>query len=149
MKKTQKQAFAIGAGVAAIAAAAVGTYYLTGKHAKNRKKLAKWAGNMQTDIAKEIGKASKVTKSNYNKIVDQVAKNYKGIKSVSAPELNSLVSDLKKHWDVINKEVSAASASVQKIVPKTIKSVAKKVKVKTAKKKVTKTVKKVAKKTRR
>lgn len=146
MKKTQKRALAVGAGVAAIAAAAVGTYFLTGKHAKNRKKLAKWAGQMQADVAKEVSKASKVTRANYNKVVDQVAKNYKGIKSVSAPELNALVSDLKKHWDVINSEVSAASASVKKIVPKAVKSVAKKVKVSSAKKKV---AKKASKKSRR
>lgn len=138
MKKAQKQALAVGAGVAAIAAAAVGTYFLTGKHAKNRKKIAKWAGDMQADVAKEIGKASKVTKAGYNKIVDQVAKNYKDLKAVSAPELNSLVSDLKKHWDVINAEVSAARSSVKKIVPKTMKSVSKKVKVNGTKKKAAK-----------
>ncbi len=134
MKKSQKQAIAVGAGVAAIAAAVTATYFLTGKHAKNRKKLAKWAKDMQSDVVKEIGKASNVTKATYNKAVDQVAKQYKNLKTVDAPELAQLVAELKAHWDVINEEIQSAGKSVKKVVPKAVKSVSKKVKVATAKK---------------
>lgn len=135
MKKAQKQAIAVGAGLAAVAAAAVGAYYLTGKNAGNRKKIAKWAKDMQKDVANELGKAAKITKTSYNKIVDQVAKRYEDVKSVSAPELGALALDLKRHWDVINAEMSAAGQNIRRVVPKTVKSVSKTVRVKQAAKK--------------
>lgn len=129
MKRTQKQAIAVGAGLAAVAAAAVGAYYLTGKNAGNRKKIAKWAKDMQKEVAEEVSNAAKVTKSSYNKIVDQVAKRYEDVKSVSAPELGALALDLKRHWDVINAEMSAAGQNIRKVVPKTVRSVSKTVRV--------------------
>ncbi len=80
MKKSQKQAIAIGAGVAALAAAATGVYFMTGKNAKNRKKVAKWMGDMQKDVVQELNKAGKASQAVYNKTVDTVAKNYAGLK---------------------------------------------------------------------
>lgn len=142
MKKTQKQAIAVGAGLAAVAAAAAGVYMLTGKNAKNRKKLAKWATDMQKDVIKELNKAGKHTKASYQKVVDNVAKNYKGLKNVSATELAQVAAELKTHWDTISSEVSKAST----VVKKAAKKVAKKV---PAKKVVKKATKKVAKKARR
>ncbi len=147
MKKSQKKAVAVGAGVAAIAAAAVGTYFLTGKNAKNRKKVAKWAKDMQKDVAREISKAGKVTKAGYSAVVDQVAEKYEGVKNISTNELGELALDMKKHWDVINNEISSAGKQVRRVIPKTVKSVAKKVKVNgSAKKTAKKATKKVAKK---
>jgi HPt (histidine-containing phosphotransfer) domain-containing protein len=137
MKKTQKRVIAAGAGLAAVAAAAAGVYLLTGKNAKNRKKLAKWAGDMQNDVVKELNKAGKHTKANYQQIVDKVAKNYKNLKNVSAPELAQVASELKSHWDIISNEVGKASAVVKQVVP-----TAKKTVKKTAKKAVKKAVKK-------
>lgn len=142
MKSSQKKAIAVGAGLAAVAAAAAGVYFFTGKNAKNRKKVAKWATDMQEDVIRELNKAKKHTKASYDKVVDQVSKNYKGLKNVSAPELTSLAKELKTHWDIINAEVNSAAKSVRKVVPKAVKSVAKKVKVSTVKK----SAKKVAKK---
>jgi uncharacterized protein YpuA (DUF1002 family) len=118
MKKNQKQALEIGAGLAAVAAVAAGVYMMTGKNAKNRKKVAKWVGNLQTDVVRELDKAGNVTKATYNKVVDATAKNYKGLKDVSAVELASVAADLKSNWDRINAELSNASQSVRRVVPK-------------------------------
>ncbi|HMQ01919.1 MAG TPA: hypothetical protein PKD79_02515 [Candidatus Doudnabacteria bacterium] len=123
------KAVAVGAGVAAVAAAATAAYFLTGKHAGNRKKLAKWAKDMQTEVAKELKKTGRATKANYNKAVDQVAKNYKRLKKASAPELAELSAELKSHWDIINREVVAAAKGVKRVIPKATKSVSRKVKV--------------------
>lgn len=127
MKKSQKQALAVGAGLAAIAAAATGVYMMTGKNAKNRKKVAKWVGDVQDDVVKQLNKAGKVSKQTYNKVVDTAVKNYKGMKNVSAAELALVASDLKSSWDAISKEVTAASKTVRKVVPKAAKNIAKKV----------------------
>ena len=87
-KKTNNngKALAVGAGIAAIAAAAAGVYMMTGKHAKNRKKVAKWATDLQEDVILDLNKAGKATKATYNQIIDAAAANYKGWKNVSAAE---------------------------------------------------------------
>nr|MDQ3018641.1 hypothetical protein [bacterium] len=66
MKKSQKQALAVGAGLAGLAAAATGVYFMTGKHAKNRKKVSKWAEDMQKEVVNELGKAGKTSQAVYN-----------------------------------------------------------------------------------
>ncbi len=147
MKKTQKKAIIAGASLAAVAAAAAGVYFLTGKNAKNRKKLAKWAEDMKNDVVKELNKAGKHSKASYQQIVDSVAKNYKGLKNVSAPELSQMASELKSHWDIISAEVSQAGKAVKRAIPST-KKVVKKAKKSVTKKTVSKTVKKAVKKTR-
>ncbi len=154
MKKNQKRALEVGAGIAAVAAAAAGVYFMTGKNAKNRKKVAKWASNFQEDVILDLNKAGKATKATYNKIVDSAAKNYKGLKNVSATELAAMASELKSSWDTISAELSTASQSVRKAIPKVAKAakvtakktVAKKVASK-AKKAVVKVAKKATKKT--
>lgn len=134
----QKKALAVGAGIAALAAAATGVYMLTGKNAKNRKKVAKWAGDMQKDVVKELGKAKKVTKTTYNKVVDGAAKNYRGLKNVSAAELAAVAAELKAGWDNISADVAATSKAVRRVVPKVAKKVARRVAKKTVKKAVKK-----------
>lgn len=144
MKKSQKQALAVGAGLAAIAAAATGVYMMTGKNAKNRKKVSKWVGDVQSDIVKQLNKAGKVSKQAYNKVVDTAMKNYKGVKNISADELALVASDLKSSWDAISKEVTSASKIVRKVVPKAAKNIAKKVSGNSSKKTAKKVTKKAA-----
>ncbi len=154
MKKNQKIALEVGAGVAAIAAAAAGVYFMTGKHAKNRKKVAKWATNLKEDVVLDLNKAGKATKETYTKIVDSAAKNYKGLKNVSTAELAAVAAELKGSWDNISAELNQASKNIKRVVPKVAKAAAKTAK-KTAKKAVSKAApkkavakaKKVAKKT--
>ena len=158
MKKNQKTALAAGAGLAAIAAAATGIYMMTGKNAKNRKKAAKWVGDMQKDVVKQLNVAGKATKATYHKVVDTAAANYKNLKNVDTADLAAAAAELKASWDAISSEMKTATATVRKVVPKTAKSVAKKVTstakkaaktVSAAKQKATSTKKKVAKKSRK
>ena len=146
MKKTQKKALAVGAGIAGLAAAAAGVYMLTGKNAKNRKKLGKWVNNMQDEIVDELNKAGKITKSTYHKVIDTAAKNYKGLKNVSAGELALVAAELKSNWDTISAELQAASKSVQRAAPKTARKIAKRVMGGGAKKTAKAPAKKTAKK---
>lgn len=135
MKKSQKQMLAAGAGLAAVAAAAAGVYFFTGKNAKNRKKVGKWAVDMKNDVVKELGKGGKFTKATYNKVVDGVAKNYQSMKDISADELTGLAAELKQHWDTISAEVGNVANTVKRVVPTSVKSVSKKIAVKSAAKK--------------
>jgi hypothetical protein len=135
MKKSQKKALAVGAGVAALAAAAAGVYFLTGKNAKNRKKVAKWAAEMQKDVVKELKKARQNSQAAYNKVVDSVARNYKAAKKVSGPELAVVAADLKSSWNTIRKEMDSVGKTVRRITPKAARSRSRKVAVKKAAKK--------------
>ena len=132
MNKTQKRAVAVGAGVAALAAAAAGVYFFTGKNAKNRKKVAKWAGEMQRDVVKELKKVRQSSQAAYNKTVDAVAKNYKAARKISGPELATVAADLKKHWTVIRREMDNVGKTVRRIRPKARASRARKVAVRKA-----------------
>lgn len=149
MKKSQKKALAIGGSLAALAAAAAGVYMMTGKNAKNRKKVAAWGEKMRKDVIKELHRAEKNSQATYNQVVDTVAKQYKGLKNVSGPELAATTAELKKSWDLIKSELENAGKTVRKIVPKAKKSVARAVKVTKkamTKKAIKKAVKKAAKK---
>lgn len=123
MKKNQKTALAVGAGLAAVAAAATGVYMMTGKNAKNRKKAAKWMSDMQKDVVKQLNDAGKVTKATYSKVIDTVASNYNGLKNVSAGELASAAAELKGSWDLISAEMKTAGATVKRAIPTVKKAV--------------------------
>lgn len=141
MKKTQKQALAVGAGIAAIAAAAAGTYFFTGKKgAKNRAKVKKWVDDAKNDVVKQIKTMSNVTEKTYNQTVDAAIAKYKNLKDVDKSELLQIAKELKGHWDSISKQlvtkpVAKAEKAVKKAVNKVTKSVAKKVVKKPSKKK--------------
>jgi uncharacterized protein with gpF-like domain len=95
---------------------------MTGKNAKNRRKVAVWANRMEKDVLAELKKVKKGSQAAYNKAVDTVAKNYKAAKKVSAPELAVVAADLKGHWNVIRQELEGASKIVRRIKPKAAKS---------------------------
>jgi hypothetical protein len=144
MKKNQKKALAVGAGLAAIAATATGVYMLTGKNAKNRKKVAKWVGDVQKDVVDQLNKADKVTRRAYYDVVDSTIQNYKGLKNISASELAQTAAELKASWDLISRGVSAASSTVRRAVPKSVRTVSKAAKKASPKKVVRAVTKKAA-----
>lgn len=109
MKKTQKRALAVGAGVAALAAAAAGTYLLAGKRgAKNRAKVKAWVKDVQKDVVSQLKKAKGVSKKAYNEAVDTALAGYKNLKNVDKSELLAAGRELKSHWDSISKQLTGA-----------------------------------------
>ncbi len=132
MNKSQKQGIAVAGGLAAIAAAATGVYFMTGKHAKNRKKVTKWMGDMQKDVVTELNKVGKASQATYNKAIDMVAKNYEGVKNVSTSELALAAAELKSNWDTIKAQMDGAATTVRRVTPTSVKSAARKVTVRKA-----------------
>lgn len=129
MKKSQKKAIAVGAGVAALAAAAAGTYLFTGKRGeKNRATVKKWVGSAQKEVAKQVKGMEKMSKAAYNKTVDTVLQQYESLKDIDKSELLAVAKELKGHWDTISKEVSTASKKVKPVVQKVAKKAVKEVK---------------------
>lgn len=128
MKKKQtskKRGAAIGAGLAAIAAAAAGTYFLYGsKHAaKNRKQVKAWALKARGEVLEQIEKLPDINEKTYQKAVKEVAAQYKAMHRLDAKDITEFVNDLKGHWKDIAKEVAKAA---KKTTPRAISHPAKK-----------------------
>ncbi len=100
---------AILAGMAALAAAAAGTYFLYGtkEGAKRRKQIKGWTLKMKGEVLERLENLQDVSKDTYEEVVDKVASGYKGLKNIDAEELGALVADLKSHWNNIHKAVTA------------------------------------------
>lgn len=119
MDKKQKEAVGVAAGLAALAATAAGIYFFSGKKgAKNRKKVAAWADDAKKEVMKQLKASEKLTKANYNKVIDSVAKQYKELKKVDQSEILALSKELKGHWDSIYKEITAATSQVKRTAKK-------------------------------
>jgi len=114
-----KAVLGIGAGVAALSAAA---YVLFGPDAKkNRKLIRGWAVKMKGEIIEKFEEAKELTEPVYNEIIDKVQAKYAKLKNIDQEELVKVVSEIKKHWKTLKKETAG-----KKIKPK-IKTVAKKI----------------------
>lgn len=115
----KKHVLAIGAGVAALGAA---TYYFFGpKGKKHQKDFKDWMIHMEKDVMVKFKRTEKLTKTAYNKVVDEVAKAYA---KNGKPEVARFAKKLKSQWK-----------HVEKSVKQTTKHIAKKVAKKTSKKK--------------
>jgi hypothetical protein len=115
--KTSKGAIvAIGAGVAALAAA---SYYFFGPEGQKHRKMAKgWMLKMKAEVIEKIENAKEMTQSTYDTIVDTVAKKY-----AKNPEIGIMVDMLKKQWKGIS---GGTKKSVKKVAKKAVKKAVKK-----------------------
>jgi hypothetical protein len=106
-KKTRKKV-AVGIGLATLAAAAAGTYFLYGtkEGAKRRKQIRGWTLRMKGEILEKMENLKDMSEDAYNRIVDQVADKYKKAKNVDAAELAALVGDVKRHWKNIKSHLT-------------------------------------------
>jgi len=102
-----KTAEKIGAGIGVATLAAIGAYFLTGKHGeKNRETVRGWMLKMKGEVLEKVEDLKNLKKEDYYEIVDEVAARYERLGRVSTSELKHLVDDLKGAWDHISKELS-------------------------------------------
>lgn len=144
----------IGAGLlAAAGAAAAGYYFYASKDApKNRKKTAKWAGEMKDKVVKEAKKEMKVVakldKQAMAIIVDRAAKAYEGARNVKREDLMLAAAELKQNWKEIEAELAKAAAKSGSAVKKAAKTATKSARKPAKKTAPKKAAKKAAKKKR-
>lgn len=98
----------LGVGTGMAVALAAGAYYLYGTKsgAKTRKNVRGWAVKMKGDVMDKLEKMESVTESKYHGLVEATAKKYAKLSNVKEGELKALVSDMKRHWKNIKKELS-------------------------------------------
>ncbi|MFA7302858.1 MAG: hypothetical protein WC030_03890 [Candidatus Paceibacterota bacterium] len=118
-----KVAAGVGAGLAAVgAAAAAGYYYYASPAAKKHRKIAaKWATDMKKEAMRDAKSFKEDSEKGFAKIVDTVAKGYKGAKAINAADVQRAAMELKSNWDMIQREMKRSgkkTASKTKAVVK-------------------------------
>lgn len=116
MKKTSEgssgamKLFKIGAGLAAVAAAAY--FLLESKGKKEQTQVKSWAIKMKGDIIEKLETAHDISEPVYHKIIDAVAAKYEKELKSSPKEIRELAADLKKHWQTISKSLLEAKSDI-------------------------------------
>lgn len=118
-----KTVIGIGAGVAALSAAAYILFGPDGK--KNRKAIRGWAVKMKGEIIEQFENAKELTEPVFNQIVEKVQAKYAKLKNIDPEELKAVVDEIKKHWKTLSKDSKVKSKTNGKKKP-TKKAVAKK-----------------------
>ena len=133
VKKKKSSAKKLGVGLGIVTAIAAGAYLLSGKRGeKNRKKVASWMDKAKREILAEMARTDKMSRSNYNMIVDEVMSQYK---TVDKTAVLKMIKEMKDHWNNISNEVK----EMKKVATKTPKKMVKKSpKKRTTKRKATK-----------
>lgn len=127
MKSATKKNIEIAGGVAAgLAALAAGAIFLYGKDgAKRRKQVKGWMLKAKGEILEKLETLEDFSQTAYEKIVDEVAAQYKQAKNIDSSEVLQMVSELKGHYKNIQKTLS--KKPVKKTTkPKSTKVAAKK-----------------------
>ncbi|MEI8339458.1 MAG: hypothetical protein WCF94_02220 [bacterium] len=93
-------------GLAAVAAAAAGAYFLYGtkEGAKVKKQIKGWTLKAKGEVMEKIEKMKEVTEGGYHAAIDAVAKKYAGAKNIDPEELQKVVADMKSHWKNVQKQ---------------------------------------------
>ena len=105
---------AVGAGLAAVAAAAIaGTYFLYGsKNApKHRKQVKAWSLKARGEVLERLEKLSKVDEAAYHRAIREVKSRYKTLKRLDPKDVVEFVGELKDQWRNIAKEIGIAATA--------------------------------------
>jgi len=93
----------IGAGIAAIAAAAGAFYFYGSKHsAQHRKQMKGWMIKAKGEVVEKLETMKDVSETAYDKAVTQVMDKYKKLKNIDPAEVTALAADLRRHWKNIS-----------------------------------------------
>jgi hypothetical protein len=132
---SQNQKIAAGVGLTAAAVAAAGAYFLYGSKDSeaNRKTVKSWALKAKAEVLEKMEDAKKMSREEYEEVVQAVAGTYAGVKGASKKDLVEFASEMKQHWDVIEgiagkkkKEVKTAVKKATKVATKEVKKAVKK-----------------------
>lgn len=106
------KALVVGAGVAAVSAAAYLLFGPEGK--KNRKKVQGWAVKMKGEMIEKLENVKEVTEPIYHKVVDEVSAKYSKLKNVDEKDVQEAVSEVKKHWKTLVRDLKPKAKKVAK-----------------------------------
>jgi hypothetical protein len=108
MAQRDSKKVAVGIGLATLAAAAAGAYFLYGtdQGKKKRKEIKGWALKMKGEVLDKMEKMESLSEDTYKNVVDSVARGYQSMKNIDAAEVAVLATELKNHWKNIRKHLA-------------------------------------------
>lgn len=100
---------AIGAGMAALAAAGAGAYFLFGTKAgkKKQKEITSWMHKAEGEVLKKMKNLKEINEEVYNKVISEVTAKYKAMKEVDISELETLSKHLRNQWKNVKRAMDA------------------------------------------
>lgn len=114
-KKKAARRKKVAAGLAAVTAAAIGAYFLTGERGKKTRKKAKgWMLKFKGEVLEQLEKTGEVTEEKYQEVVDRVVAQYKKLKKVDEEELLRLAAELKRDFEKVSTTAAGAAKKVRK-----------------------------------
>jgi hypothetical protein len=130
VKKNRTSKVGLGMGIVAAATLATAAgYYLYGKNGdKNRKKVSLLARKAYAEVVRRTKKLKWVSKADYHKIVRAVEYEYRALKSIDKKDLKSVAADLKKRWQIIEREARSKENMLAASAKKAGKAMKKKLK---------------------
>lgn len=97
-KKKAGGVAAVGVGIAAVSALALGTYFLYGEQgAKNRKKAKAWMLKAKGEVLEQVEGLTEMSLEAYENLVHTVLGKYAKMKDVDAEDLEKLIKELKTY----------------------------------------------------
>jgi hypothetical protein len=114
---------AVGAGIAALAAAGIaGAYLLYGKNgAKNRKKVKSWMLKAQADVLEQLENLQDVSEKTYQDVVAAAVKKYSALHKAAPAEIAALSKELKGQWKHMKSEAMKGAKKAKSAVKKVAK----------------------------
>lgn len=123
--KQNNVATQLAAAVGIIGAVATGYFLYGPKGAQHRKKVRAWTIKAKGEVLSELEKMKDVTEETYSKTIDKVAARYEKVKDIDPQEVAVFVSELRRHWRNIQRDLKTSSAPKKK-AKKAVKKTAKK-----------------------
>ena len=126
-KETKNNGVVEAAGIAALAAAAAGVYFLYGSKdaTKKRKQVKSWSLKMKAEVLEKIEKLKDIDQKVYQDIVDQASRKYEALKGIEVADVAAIQKELSSHWRAIKKTITPEVKAVKKVVKKTVGTVKK------------------------
>lgn len=102
-------------GITLLASAVAAWYFYGSKRATlHRGKMKSWMHTMWADVLERLEKMKDVTEETYEKAVEEIKANYKGLKNVEPDELEKLTQDMKRRWRSVRKQFEAGRETYKK-----------------------------------
>jgi hypothetical protein len=116
-----KKQLAVGSALAAAAAAGYYYFYASKDATNNRKRAARWASDMKSQVLLEARRVQNLDRKELLKIVDKVAEAYKSARDIDPKELTRAVRELKSNWQSVAGEAAKKPRAKKRVVKKQAK----------------------------
>jgi len=119
---SETQKIGIGVGLTAAVVAAAGAYFLYGSKgaSKNRKAVKSWALKAKAEVLERLEQAKQMSKEEYEALLSTVVGAYTGVQNITKGELKDFATEMKQHWQEIEKVTKPKKKVIKKVAAKKV-----------------------------